>query len=132
MAEPRLAAPTSRGSKRTEYLVEIRFADDGRGGDEFGPSGPVRRKRSNMAAIRKVVTLLGPEPWNAYIEPGDDADSFRCCSGWECGCGGQTYRTEAMAYRAQKYPHGLPAIESVKVFKRTVTRTAWEPQEFQK
>lgn len=122
MREPKASG---RSSTRTEFVVVVRFRDDG---GEF-PCGPTVRKRQSLAAVRKYLTLIGPEPWNAYLRPGDGPDDYRCCSGAQCGCGGASYREEAAAYRAQKYPNGLPPIESVKVLKRTVARSAWEPTE---
>lgn len=37
------------------------------------------------AAKRYVSLLSGDEPWKAF---GFSGDSFVCCSGSECGCGG--------------------------------------------
>ena len=48
-----------------------------------------KRFRYLKVALRKVGTL-GPEPWTAL---GKDADAYHCCSGRECGCGGETWRT---------------------------------------
>jgi hypothetical protein len=42
------------------------------------------------------MVLLGPEGWRAL---GKDPDAFMCCSGHECGCGGETNREHFEAQR---------------------------------
>jgi hypothetical protein len=55
------------------------------------------------AAERYVKRLLGEMP--VLPDMGDD-DDYACCSGWECGCGGQTVARarEEERKRYARYP----------------------------
>lgn len=68
------------------------------------------------AAERRLV-LLGPEPWLAL---GRAPDSFACCSGYECGCGGFTIRQSE-----EKEREKMPALEYAAIDEREVNE--WEP-----
>lgn len=77
---------------------------------------PKRKRYASLRAVERFVGLLGPEPW-LYL--GRNPDSYECCNGRECGCGGLTVR-EAQA----EYIKDAPAIEYIKVERREVG--AWE------
>lgn len=66
----------------------------------------------------RLLVLLGPEPWKAYTDRGPD--EYLCCSGYECGCGGQTVREESDARR-----EGVPPVVRIEVSERSVTRAPW-------
>lgn len=82
-----------------------------------GCAPKVKRLRSRRG-LRRYLTLLGPRPWEAF---GKTPEAYACCSGWECGCGGRTMREDAETRRAN-----LPALESVRVESREVTRAPWQ------
>jgi hypothetical protein len=75
--------------------------------------------RGTAHGVRKLLLLLGPEPWRAYTDKGPD-DPW-CCGGWECGCGGKTVREESDERRKD-----IPPVVAVSVERRAVTRTPWE------
>ena len=88
-----------------------------------------KRYRTLRAVERRIGLLTSDEPWRFYgdkktrdAEPND----YLCCGGGypdrPCGCGGETYAEHAAKERAQ-----YPPLEWVKVEKRLVTTTAWEP-----
>ena len=86
------------------------------------------RSRSLKAVERRVGILMSPEPWRFY---GDretrqkGPDDYFCCAGTyhdQCGCGGATMREETEARRKD-----LPAIEWIRLQKRQVVITSWEP-----
>jgi hypothetical protein len=81
---------------------------------------PKHKKYHSMKRVERMIHLLGPEPWKAL---GHDPEA-RCCSGLECGCGGRTYRENMLEARKD-----LPPIEYIKVERRIVTTTRWQPNE---
>ena len=73
---------------------------------------------SERAAQRRI-TLMGPEPWKAL---GKEPDDRMCCSGEECGCGGDTWREHLLSNRGDMPPLEYTIIES-----REVTLGNWTP-----
>lgn len=94
--------------------------------------GVVSDKRyGSIGAVRdRIGRLTSPEPWRFYGCEADRQkapDEYVCCAGTrydECNCGGDTMKSKADSERAQ-----YPPIVSIKVQKRSVTRTAWEDAE---
>jgi hypothetical protein len=66
---------------------------------------------SERAAQRRIV-LMGPEPWKAL---GTEPDEHRCCSGEQCGCGGETWREHLLSSRGDMPPLEYTIIESREV-----------------
>ena len=76
------------------------------------------KKYRSMKPVNRMLALLtSPEPWVAL---GEEPDDRACCSGYECGCGGETVRERELKRR-----EGLPPIEWVKITKRIVKQTDW-------
>lgn len=50
-----------------------------------------KRYATKEGADRRLALLVSKSPWT-ITHPGDDPDDLFCCSGYECGCGGQTIR----------------------------------------
>lgn len=73
-----------------------------------------KRKRyvSLKRAERFMRLLTSAEPWK---ELGQDGDDYFCCSGHECGCGGQTVREAFTAKYAD-----MPPVEFVRLEEREV------------
>lgn len=72
---------------------------------------------SLATADRFIGLLTSPEPWRFMRDYHDrDPDSYRCCDGHECGCGGQTIREFCEEARKD-----LPPIEWVRIESRQVT-----------
>lgn len=80
---------------------------------DIDPRPKVRRYATKKGAD-KFMQLLGPEPWRGYA-PDVDPDSYICCSGKECGCGGLTYREKAEEMRKT-----LPPIAYIRLEEREV------------
>jgi len=78
---------------------------------------PKRRVFARRGTADKFLLLFGPEPWR-YL--GKEPDEYVCCSGYQCGCGGETHRKHDEAVRAT-----LPKLEWVRVESRPVG--AWAP-----
>ena len=116
---------------RTEYLAEVWFEIPADYPDYLPEPLPKRIRRGSMKLLERCLVRLGPEPWNADLPPGKDPDDPRCCLGGpegECGCEGETFRENALAYRKQKFgERGISKIVRVKISTRKVTRTRWEP-----
>lgn len=72
------------------------------------------RRYARREAAQRFMLLFGPEPWKAYA-PIPDPDRFACCSGYECGCGGLTYRQQSEEKRAS-----LPALKFMRLEVRAV------------
>ena len=66
---------------------------------------------------RRLMLLLGPEPWLAF---GYDPDEYQCCSGGMCGCGGQTYRQAMLDTRKT-----MPELEFVTLEQRPIQVGKW-------
>jgi len=99
----------------TVYRVISVRADGGR---------KVKSYQSMTAVQDRVGRLSSPEPWRFWggnMERNREGDELVCCSGYECGCGGQTLAQHCAEERAK-----LPALVSIAVEKRQVTRTSWE------
>jgi hypothetical protein len=82
------------------------------------------KRYASLKAAERRARLLGPEPWTALeVNP----DERMCCSGYECACGGQTWRENLLeSRRTPRYPDdtGMPAIEYIRIEKRPVSK--WE------
>lgn len=76
----------------------------------------------DLAAAEKFMTLFGPEPWTYYADRDKGADDLICCTGYECGCGGETYRGRSDAQRARQ-----PGLEYVRLQLRGVDPWAVRP-----
>lgn len=84
--------------------------------------GMAREKRKRFATergARQFLLLFGPEPW-LRLRKKVDPDAPICCSGYECGCEGQTHRERAEAIRRD-----LPAIRYIRLESRAVGE--WTP-----
>jgi hypothetical protein len=68
------------------------------------------------AAERYVKRLLGEMP--VLPDMGDD-DDYACCSGWECGCGGQT-----VARAREEELHASPPCQGYLNLTRSIRRSA--------
>lgn len=68
-------------------------------------------KRRSSAEMR-VGLLTDPEPWK-FIKKAPD--SYACCSGRECGCGGLTVKADAIRQRARMIPLLYVRIEARRV-----------------
>ena len=75
------------------------------------------RPFARLEFAKRYSMLLGPEPWK-YSN--NDPDDYKCCSGFECSCGGQTWREES-EYRNKNQP----PIEFLLIERRHVGD--WEP-----
>lgn len=88
------------------------------------------RTRSRKALVRRIGILTSPEPWRFY---GDEvtqrrgADDYVCCAGTvydECACGGMTWAEDTKQRR-----ENLPPIKSIRVERRQVVTSEWEPMD---
>lgn len=83
---------------------------------------PKTRFYQRAPALNRFLTLLGPEPWRAYMKPGKTPDDlYHCVGAPDCDCGGLTYRERADQIGAE-----IPPIEWVSVEVRHVQETAWQ------
>ena len=73
------------------------------------------RSFATRAGAERYLRLFGPEPWTAFLKPSKSPDDQACCSGYQCVCGGLTYRQQAEAKRAE-----LPALVYVRIEERSV------------
>lgn len=85
-----------------------------------GLRSKAKRFATRRAAERLIFILTDAEPWRAYLRDGDGPDDYKCCSGYQCGCGGTTYRQEAEDTRANQ-----PKLEWVRLEMREVGQ--WSP-----
>lgn len=81
-----------------------------------GLSQRSRRFVQKKFANRWLMLLTVPEPWDLFDLDGDD---YVCCSGHECGCGGQTVRQSF-----NKRREGLPKLINYGIQEREVGK--WE------
>lgn len=72
-------------------------------------------------AAKNRITLMGPEPWKALDL---DPDSYACCSGGDCGCGGETVREYMLRSRGD-----MPPLEYASIESREVSMGAWGPKQ---
>jgi hypothetical protein len=82
------------------------------------------KRYASLKAAEKRKLFLGPEPWLAL---GVDPDELYCCSGHECGCGGDTWREHLIRQRTEgRHPEddGMPPIEYIRIEKRKLS--PWE------
>jgi hypothetical protein len=111
--------------RRVEYLVE--WARECESEEGFY----VKEKRfgSRARAYDRVGLMTSDEPWRYFGSKSDRArngDDFVCCGGGKtyepCSCEGKTLAEDSKE-RREKFGRLL----WVRVSKRVVTRTAWEP-----
>lgn len=79
---------------------------------------PKRKSYWTERAACRWMALLGPEPWTAL---GKKADTLVCCNGYNCACGGRTWREYMMDDRSQ-----IPPIEYIEMDVREVQQGEWE------
>lgn len=82
------------------------------------------KRYATLKAAERRLTLMGPEPWIALQV---DPDERMCCSGYECACGGQTWREHLLEVRnTPRHPEdtGMPAIQYIRIEKRPLS--PWE------
>ena len=71
---------------------------------------------NTLRGVRQFLLILGPEPWKGVEAfKNRDADELFCCSGHECGCGGETIREHFTGRSA-----GIPPLQSLHVERRRV------------
>jgi len=97
--------------KRKPFSID---PDGGGGKTEMFDPRPKTRRYSTRRGAEKFMLLLGPEPWR-YYAPTRNADDLVCCSGYECGCGGMTYREQS-----DKTREDMPDIEYVRLEVREI------------
>ena len=82
---------------------------------------PKRKRYCSFAAARRLVLLLGPEPWLAYGKgPGDDGcshgyhghESEPCCPAFG----------ETMAQRSERERREMPPLEWIRLSDRDVSQ----------
>ena len=75
---------------------------------------------SGIPQLRRFLWLLGPEPWQAFEtwKAGSRPDDAWCCGGWECSCGGETFR-ERVENRREELK--LTPIQWIRIEARQVT-----------
>lgn len=78
------------------------------------------KRFAGRPSAEKFLLLFGPEPWAYYADRGKGADDLACCSGYECACGGETYRERSDAQRARQ-----PGLEYVRLSARALN--PWRP-----
>ena len=83
------------------------------------------KRYATLKAAENRVLFMGPEPWLALKEEPDDR---HCCSGYECGCGGKTWREYLLEQRTEgKFgadDGGMPDIEYIRIERRALS--PWE------
>lgn len=83
----------------------------------------VKRKRyATRKGAERFLRLFGPEPWTVYAGKYTGPDDRVCCSGYECGCEGLTYREQAERDRRE-----MPKLEWLRLEQRVVG--SWSPTE---
>jgi hypothetical protein len=84
---------------------------------------PRRHTCGNLGQLRRFLFLLGSEPWRGFSPDGSgneaDPDELVCCSGYECECGGLTWREQSDARREELK---LTPLQWVKVAARPIAR----------
>lgn len=78
-----------------------------------------RRSRSyeSQPPAERLLAILAGTPDEAFAAMGIvNPDEEHCCSGRECGCGGQTHREHDAEYRRE-----LPALEYARIEVRDVS-----------
>lgn len=112
-----------KGSRTTyEYRITYdRGPEPTYEGDPNGGSYTPRmlRKRYALAAARRYVMILGPEPWLAYGK-GPDDPACSCDQWQECDRCGTTMREWTKKRRAN-----LPPAQNIRVERRPITRGQW-------
>lgn len=78
---------------------------------------PKSKRCARRSTVERFLALLGPEPWRAFKR---EPDELFCCSGHDCGCGGDTVRDHFLGERKD-----LPPIEWIKVDSRMVETSPW-------
>jgi len=68
------------------------------------------KKYTTLRGAKRFMILLGDEPWKAFDH---DPEDYICCSGSDCGCGGQTVRNHFLR-------KDQPKIEFVRLEQREV------------
>ena len=85
-----------------------------------GARKPKRKEYRTIRGLERFLKLFSDAPWEAC---GNDPDELMCCSGYQCGCGGLTWREWHDGQTA-----ALPNIEYMRIEERevnewTLTRT---------
>ncbi len=73
---------------------------------------PKRKVFQTLKGAKRLLELLGPEPWKAW---GGKAEDYFCCNGWECVCGGETVKE-----RSESDRKSMPALEWIRIENRIV------------
>ena len=84
-----------------------------------------RKKYRSRPLAERFMLLLGPEPWKRDADRmgrPKDPDSYMCCSGYECGCGGISLRQHYLEARKD-----LPPLEWMRLEIRDVEESPWRP-----
>jgi hypothetical protein len=91
---------------------------------------PKEKKFSNKKrAYDRAMVMTSNEPWKYFGSPSDRlrlGDEYFCCADPNaiCKCGGRTLREDAIYRRAH-----MPPLVWLRVDRRVVTRSKWEPYE---
>lgn len=75
------------------------------------------KRYATLKGANRFMDLLGPEPWKAF---GKEAEEQYCCGGYQCACGGMTWKQHLEFHKKS----GQPEIESIRLEKRNVGE--WE------
>lgn len=88
-----------------------------------GCTPTVKKYRSVRGMQARLGRLTSPEPWRFWGSARDrqrEGNSFYCCDGYDCGCGGETLKQHCDAERKD-----LPPMKCISVDQRVMTTTAW-------
>jgi hypothetical protein len=108
--------------RRVEYLVE--WARE----EPEAPEGFFTKEKrfgSRKRAYDRIGIMTSDEPWRYFGTKADRAregTEVACCDGEDCGCAGKTLAEDSKERRSK-----FGRVLWIRVSKRVVTRTAWEP-----
>ena len=99
------------------------MSDQGRPREEFRVvwkrvgCRPKAKRFVRRSIAERFMQLFGPEPWSVFADRGENPnpESLVCCCGYQCGCGGLTYRQQSEERRENQ-----PGLEYVRLDVRVV------------
>lgn len=78
---------------------------------------PKRKRYARENAARRFVEILSST--EVFVRPGESPEDYVCCSGFECGCGGQKLR-ESLEIQMKE----MPKIIALRLERRAIGE--WE------